>query len=131
MEFEPEQSGLGAGHRIGAQRLLRPGNDLFGSDGLDPDVKRAGLARRIDARLDQPHIFIEDRVLGGDPEREDAVEPALDRRQLFEERDLLVSELEIGHGMEARSEERRVGIGSVSKCRSVWRPYNTTKKTTD
>src|SRR3546814_6975918 len=69
MEFEPEQSGLGAGHRIGAQRLLRPGNDLFGSDGLDPDVKRAGLARRIDARLDQPHILIEHRVLGGEPER--------------------------------------------------------------
>src|SRR3546814_4529788 len=59
------------------------------------------LARRIDARLDQPHIFIEDRVLGGDPEREDAVEPALDRRQLFEERAILVSELETGHGLEA------------------------------
>src|SRR3546814_11210571 len=64
MEFEPEQSGLGAGHRIGAQRLLRPGNDLFGSDGLDPDVKRAGLARRSDASLDQPPIFIQPLVSG-------------------------------------------------------------------
>src|SRR3546814_12321226 len=74
---------------------------LFPSTTLVRSVKRAGLARRIDARLDQPHIFIEDRILGGDPEREDAVEPALDRRQLFEERAILVSELETGHGLEA------------------------------
>src|SRR3546814_16300611 len=29
----------------------------------------------------------------------------------------------------ARSEERRVGKGCVSKCRSRWSPYHNTKKT--
>ena len=101
MKLEPQQPGFGPGHRIGAQRLLGSGDDLFGADGLDPDVKCAGLARRIDARLDQAHIFIEDRVLGRDPECEDAVEPALDRRQFLQKCAVLVGELETGHALEA------------------------------
>ena len=48
-----------------------------------PQIERAGFLRRLDARLDQAEILVEDRVLERDTQREDPVEPALDGRQLL------------------------------------------------
>ena len=64
------------------------------------------LARRIDARLDQAHIFIEDRVLGRDPECEDAVEPALDRWQIVAQAAAFGFQREPGSLLEVRAGDR-------------------------
>src|SRR3546814_20401259 len=40
----------------------------------------------IDARFDQPHELVEDRILQGDWKRQDAIEPALDRRKIIDHR---------------------------------------------
>jgi len=100
VEFEAEQPGFGAAHRVGAQDGVGKLDHPLGADGLDPDVKRPGLARRIDAGLDQPHIFLEDRILRRDPQGKDAVQPALDRWQLVEQCAMLIDEFQTGDDLE-------------------------------
>ena len=92
MEFEAGKPGLSPGTRIAAQEQLFDRHDLLDDDGLDADIKGAALARRIDARLDERHIFLEDGVLGPDPQRQQAVEPALDWRQVVKQAATLVGQ---------------------------------------
>lgn len=66
MKLEAEQPGLGAGYRILPQHLLRELDDTLGADRLDAKIKRAGLASGVDAGLDEPHIFLENGILGRD-----------------------------------------------------------------
>ena len=80
MQFKPEQPGLRAGEGIGAQNLIGQRDNTLGADRLDAQIERARLARRIDAGLDQADIFLEDRVLVSDAQRQDTVEPAVNRR---------------------------------------------------
>src|SRR3546814_20974288 len=57
--------------------------DAIGIEALNAEIERSGLARRLDTRFDAAEIFVEDGVLERDAQREDAVEPALDRRKVF------------------------------------------------
>ena len=55
---------------------------MLDRDRLDPEIERARNPCGIDPRFDQAKEFIENAVLQRDRQREDAVEPALDGRQL-------------------------------------------------
>lgn len=68
------------------------GTDLLDQDRLDADIESAAFARRVDARLDQRDIFLEDSVLRGDPERQEPIEPALERLAA-----VIVDQFEAGH----------------------------------
>jgi hypothetical protein len=72
------------------------------------------LARRIDPRLDQPKEFIEDGVLERDGQRQDAVEPALDRREIVGEAALLLK-LEAG----ALAEVSKADAGELALMQQV------------
>src|SRR3546814_11137108 len=93
--------------------------DAIGIEALNAEIERSGLARRLDTRFDEAEIFVEDGVLERDAQREDAVEPALDRRQVFGKPAGLALQIESGQQLEivhadrlkfaGRSEGRRVG----------------------
>src|SRR3546814_14903919 len=94
----------------------------------------------IDARFDQPHELVEDRILQGDWKRQDAIEPALDRRKIIDHRPVGCFDPEASQLLKApeadrfklageqRSEERSGGKGGGSTCRSRCAPYHTKKK---
>jgi hypothetical protein len=92
-----EQSGLGAGARIGPQTLVGQYDDPLGSDRLDANVERTCLARGIGPGLDQAHIFLEDRVLHRDTQRQQPVQPTLDRWQPFEQNAFIIDQFKAGH----------------------------------
>src|SRR3546814_7174112 len=52
-------------------------------------------------------ILLEERILGRDPQREDAVEPSLDRRQLVEQGAVLIDELQTGDDLELLEADAR------------------------
>src|SRR3546814_7220401 len=52
-------------------------------------------------------ILLEERILGRDPQREDAVEPSLDRRQLVEQGAGLIDELQTGDDLELLEADAR------------------------
>src|SRR3546814_3201241 len=52
-------------------------------------------------------ILLEDRILSRDPQREDAVEPSLDRRQLVEQGAVLIDELQTGDDLELLEADAR------------------------
>jgi hypothetical protein len=78
-----------------AQDPLLDDGQLVGHQRLDAGVESARLAGCIDPCLDQPKEFIEDRVLERDRQRQNAVEPALDRREVVGEAAFLLK-LEAG-----------------------------------
>jgi hypothetical protein len=67
-----------------SQDPLLDDGQLVGHQGLDAGIEGACLASRIDPRLNQPQEFIEDGVLERDGQRQNTVEPALDRRAMVE-----------------------------------------------
>ena len=89
LRFEGEKLGRSAIGILAKDPLLDDGQ-LVGHQRLNPSIECAGLARRIDPRLDQSEEFIEDGILQGDGQREDTVEPALDRREIVGEAALLL-----------------------------------------
>src|SRR3546814_8502022 len=113
MKLEAEQTRFGAGYRVFPEHALRDLNDTLGPDRFDAEVERSGFARCVDAGLYEPHIFLENRVLGRDPEREDAVEPALDRRQLVEQGAMLIDKLQACDDL--RSEEHTSELQSLMR----------------
>jgi len=72
----------------------------FGADRLDPQIKGSGGPRRFDAILDQSQEFFEDAVLRGDAQGEDAIEPAVDRRQALLQFPALVAQFQSGDLLE-------------------------------
>src|SRR3546814_10621476 len=71
---------------ICAQQLVIQDREVLDRDGLEAEVECAGLMGGIDARFDQPHELVEDRILQGDWKRQEAIEPALDRRRILDHR---------------------------------------------
>ena len=59
---------------------------LVSDQRFDARIERAGFLGRLDTRFDQAKEFVEDGVLHGDRQRQNAVEPALDRRQTLDQR---------------------------------------------
>src|SRR3546814_7754433 len=74
--------------------------DAIGIEALNAEIERSGLARRLDTRFDEAEIFVEDGVLERDAQREDAVEPALDRRKVFGKPAGLALQIESGQPLE-------------------------------
>src|SRR3546814_2047224 len=72
--------------RICAQQRVRQDREVLDRDGLEAEVECAGLMGGIDARFDQPHELVEDRIMQGDWKRQDAIETALDRRKIIDHR---------------------------------------------
>lgn len=65
--------------------------NLAGRVAKDPETRGAVTTLivatdrvKLDARFDEGNELVENGVLQGDREREDAVEPALDRRQIVD-----------------------------------------------
>ena len=83
MHLEAEQVGLGARIGVGPEQVALDLDDPLGDDRLDSDIEAAGGAERIDARFDQAEIFVEHGILQRDRERQQPVEPALDRRHIL------------------------------------------------
>src|SRR3546814_617085 len=81
--FEPKNFGFSARVGIAANDGAIEDGDAIGIEALNAEIERSGLARRLDTRFDEAEIFVEDGVLERDAQREDAVEPALDRRKVF------------------------------------------------
>src|SRR3546814_9256732 len=120
MKLEAEQTRFGAGYRVFPEHALRDLNDTLGPDRFDAEVERSGFARCVDAGLYEPHIFLENRVLGRDPEREDAVEPALDRRPLVEQGSMLLDKLQACDDLEfLEDSDRKSGVEGKSLAVSV------------
>ena len=69
---------------IGAQQSVRQHLKALDRDGLKAKIQRPGLPRSIDPRFDEAEEFVEDGILQRDRQREDAVEPALDRRKIID-----------------------------------------------
>ena len=88
--------------RVGAQSRVFQDLEGLDRDRLDPQIERARLARGIDPRFDQPHVFVEDRVLQPDRQREDAVEPALDAWQVLDHRTVFGRDLQARQLLELR-----------------------------
>ena len=80
--FEPKNFCLGPADGIAPNDGAIENADPLGGDAFDADIKRARLACGFDPGFDQADIFIEDRVLKRDPQRKNAVQPALDRGQI-------------------------------------------------
>src|SRR3546814_10978401 len=76
-DFQFQQMGGRARGRICAQQRVRQDREVLDRDGLEAEVECAGLMGGIDARFDQPHEPVEDRILQGDWKPHDANEPAL------------------------------------------------------
>ena len=88
--------GRGPAHRVGAEQRVVADRRPVDHDRLHADIERAGIPRSGDACLHEREEFIEDAVLQVDRQREEAVQPALDRRQLLLQHTILVAELEAG-----------------------------------
>jgi hypothetical protein len=58
---------------------------MLDRNGLDPEIECACLPGCIDPRFDQAQEFVKDAVLQRDRQREDAVEPALDRWEIVDD----------------------------------------------
>ncbi len=74
---------------IGTQNLIRDYVIIIDGDCFDAKIKRPCGTRRIDTRFNQAQIFIEYAILQMDRKGEDAIEPALDRRQIIEQSAIL------------------------------------------
>lgn len=80
--FERDETGLGSGHGIGAQEFICQDIETINPDGFQSLVERSGLARGFDPRFDETKVFIKYGVLERDRQRENAVEPTLNRREI-------------------------------------------------
>ena len=58
--------------------------EVFDSDRFNTKIKSTGLPGGIDPCLDEPQIFVKDRVLKTNRESENPIKPTLDRRQIFD-----------------------------------------------
>lgn len=83
-DFQFQQMGCRTRRGIRAQQRVRQDRKVLDCDGFEAEIERAGLPRGIDARLDQPHELVEDRVLQGNRQRKYPIEPPLDRRQVID-----------------------------------------------
>ena len=80
-----EQMRRGTRCSVSAQDLIRDYLIILNGDCFDAKIERPCDTRRIDAGFDEAQIFIEYAVLQLDRKGEDAIEPALDRRQFAEQ----------------------------------------------
>ena len=95
-DLDREQMRGRATDRVGAQHGVVDEGRRIDQDGLDPDIEPSGLARSRYARLDECEELVEDLVLQRDRQRQDAVQPPLDRREVIFHDAVLVAELETG-----------------------------------
>jgi len=75
--------------RVLAQHALLDGGEPVGNKGFDASIERPGFASGINARLNEPQEFIENGILECDGQRENSIEPALDRREVVGQRPVL------------------------------------------
>ncbi len=80
--FERDKTGLGTGHGVRAQEFVGEDREVIDPHGFQSLVERSRLPRSFNPRFDEAEIFIEYGVLERDRQRENAVEPALDRREI-------------------------------------------------
>src|SRR3546814_15121166 len=108
-------------HRMDVLHLdLRPGNVLLDADG-EPQIADFGLSRRLDAALGVDEHEISGTPCYMAPEQVQPEGPGLGRATDIWGLGAILYESLTGH---PRSEERRVGKGCVSTCRSRWAPYH-------
>ena len=71
-----------SGRGIGSQQRIGDDFEAFDRDRLNAKIEGSSLPCGIDPCLNQGDELVEDRVLQRDRQRQDAIEPALDRRQI-------------------------------------------------
>lgn len=96
------------------KQSVRENIEVLDRDRLHPEIERARLPRGVDARFDQAEELIENAVLQGDRQREDPVEPAVNRRKVVDHRSVWAFdpepsqflELRQGYGFELAGEQQ-------------------------
>ena len=81
--FERDETGLGTDHRVCAQEFIGEHREAIDPHGFQSLIKRSGFTRSFDPRFDETKVFVEYGVLERDRQRENAVEPALDRGEII------------------------------------------------
>src|SRR3546814_20756408 len=102
--------------------------ETFGLQGLQPDLVAVRCPRLLNPGDKQTLERLEQQVLHRNREREHAVEEGVDHRQFVLEATIAALQRQAGRRFEAgewaafavRPEERRVGRGRFSTCRSRW-----------
>ena len=115
LDLDRQEVGRGPAHRVGAEQRVVADRRPVDHDRLHADIERAGIPRSGDARLHERQELVEDAVLQVDRQREEAVQPALYRRQFLLQHAILVAELEAGAILELA--ER--GAGQLARVEQV------------
>ena len=92
--FERDEASFCSGHGVGAQEFIGEHREAIDPYGFQSLVEGSGLARSFDPCLVEAEILFEDRILERDRQREDAVEPALDRGEIVGRSPIWVFETE-------------------------------------
>ena len=85
-DLDFEEMGCRARERVSAQQRVGQDVEVLDRDGLDPEVERARLPGSIDPRFNETEELVKDAILQGDRQREEPIEPALDRRKIVDHR---------------------------------------------
>src|SRR3546814_934650 len=98
--FYTQNFGFGAAYGIAPDHRPVEDRNTVGRDRFDTKIEGAGLACLFHPCFDQAEIFVEDRVLQVDAQRQDAVQPPLDRGQGLGEPPALPGQVQTGERLE-------------------------------
>ncbi len=112
--FERDEAGFCSDHGVGAQEFICKDREVIDPHGFQALVERSGFTRSFDPRFHQPEIFVEYGVLERDRQRENAVEPALDRGEIVGQPAIWVFKPEAG-ALDEVGESRRFELAVIEQ----------------